>query len=182
MKQSEIDRLVLSETLKAVKSILGESERDAQKETAKKVADLKSEAEDQSEKEEKKPAVSPENTKKELVDVTLDKVVDKLNMMRSGKSANSKDVKDNLDTYFKSLNMGERQSLYVFLDALNQILTGGVDGKKAPEPDEQGIDTDPVRASVKPKEKGSDDSIIVVGEAQDLSEIKNLLKELSGQA
>ena len=103
MKQREIDRLVLSETLKAVKSILGESERDAQKETAKKVADLKSEAEDQSEKEEKKPAVSPENTKKELVDVTLDKVVDKLNMMRSGKSANSKDVKDNLDTYFKSL-------------------------------------------------------------------------------
>ena len=101
-------------------------------------------------------------------------------MMRSGKSANDKDVKSNLDEYFKSLTMGERQSLFVYLDALNQIMTAGVEGKSAPEPDEQGIDTEPTRLkSTSKAQKKKEDSIIVVGESQDTQDIKKLLKELS---
>jgi hypothetical protein len=179
MNQKELDRIISREALCAIKRILGESEQEKQAETTKKVMSLKSEADEDKSDDKKPQAVNPQQTAKELVDVTLDKVVDKLNMMRSGKSANDKEVKSNLDEYFKSLTMGERQSLYVFLDALNQIMTAGVEGKSAPEPEEQGIDTEPTRLSKKGRVKAKDqDSIIVVGESQDTSDIKRALLEM----
>ena len=182
MNQKELDRLVANETLIALRKLLGEGEEENQKKTAREVQSLQSEADDEKDKKDKKAKepVKPEQTAKDLVDVTLDKVVDKLNMMRSGKSANDKDVKTNLDEYFKSLSMGERQSLFVYLDALNQIMTAGVEGKSAPEPDEQGIDTEPTRLKSPTRaQKKKEDSIIVVGESQDTQDIKKLLKELS---
>ena len=182
MNQKELDRLVANETLIALRKLLGEGEEENQKKTAREVQSLQSEADDEKDKKDKKAKepVKPEQTAKDLVDVTLDKVVDKLNMMRSGKSANDKDVKTNLDEYFKSLSMGERQSLFVYLDALNQIMTAGVEVKSAPEPDEQGIDTEPTRLKSPTRaQKKKEDSIIVVGESQDTQDIKKLLKELS---
>lgn len=187
MNQKELDRIVSEETLEALRKLLGESEEEKQRKTAREVSKLQSEADDddaedkksQKNSEKQKDPVRPEQTAKDLVDVTLDKVVDKLNMMRSGKSANDKEVKSNLDEYFKTLSMGERQSLFVFLDALNQIMTAGVEGKEAPEPEDQGIDTEPTRLKDPSKiKKQKDDSIIVVGESQDITEIKALLKEL----
>jgi hypothetical protein len=179
MNQKELDRIVSRETMAVLRKLLGESEEEKQRYTAREVEKLQVEAEDEDvEKTAKKP-VNPEQTAKDLVDVTLEKVVDKLNMMRSGRSANDKEVKANLEKYFKSLTMGERQSLFVFLDALNQIMTGGVDGTDAPEPDEQGIDTEPARTkNPGSAKKEKNDSIIIVGEAQDVSGIKALLKEL----
>ena len=162
MNQKELDRIVSEETMTALRNLLGESEEEKQQHTAREVKKLQVEAEDEdTEKPSKKP-INPAQTAKDLVDVTLDKVVDKLNMMRSGRSANDKEVKINLDKYFKSLSMGERQSLFVFLDALNQIMTAGVDGKNAPEPDEQGIDTEPARPQssiAKKKEKSEKDVV-----------------------
>jgi len=183
MNQKDLDRIVSKETIEALRVLLGEGEAEKQKRTAREVKKLQVEAEDDdtddAKKELPKEPVSPEQTAKDLVDVTLEKVVDKLNMMRSGKSANDKEVKSNLDEYFKTLSMGERQSLFVFLDALNQIMTAGVGGKEAPEPEEQGIDTEPTRLK-KPgmAKKEKNDSVIVVGESQDVSGIKELLKEL----
>lgn len=186
MNQKDLEKLVNRETQAAILKILGESEEEKQKKTAAAVSQLKVEAEEDTDKDspkvKKKSAnkIRPEKTAADLVDVTLDKVVDKLNMMRSGKSANDEEVKKNLDEYFKSLTMGERQSLFVFLDALNQIMTAGVEGKEAPEPDEQGIDTDPVRPGSKKSVKPSSekDSIIVVGESQDKKEILEFLREM----
>ena len=178
MNQKELDQIISRETLGAIRRLLGENEQEKQSETTKKVMSLKSEADEDKEGDKKTPAVKPEQTTKELVDVTIDKVVDKLNMMRSGKSANDKEVKSNLDEYFKSLTMGERQSLYVFLDALNQIMTAGVEGKSAPEPEEQGIDTEPTRPDEKRSFKKKQDSIIVVGESQDTTDIKKALLEI----
>ena len=56
--------------------------------------------------------------------------------------------------------MGERQSLYVFLDALNQILTAGVDGEEAPEPQgDKGIKFKATKvADLSPKEKEKEDT------------------------
>ena len=114
MNQKELDRIVSEETMTALRNLLGESEEEKQQHTAREVKKLQVEAEDEdTEKPSKKP-INPAQTAKDLVDVTLDKVVDKLNMMRSGRSANDKEVKINLDKYFKSLSMGERQSLFVF--------------------------------------------------------------------
>ena len=181
MNQKDLDRIVTQKTMEALRGLLGESEEENQKRTAREVEKLQVEkdAVKPGKNSKKQKPISPKQAAKDLVDVTLEKVVDKLNMMRSGKSANDKEIKSNLDKYFKSLSMGERQSLYVYLDALNQIMTGGVDGKEAPEPDEQGIDTEPatLRKSAQAKKEKSD-SIIIVGESQDITEIKKLLKEL----
>lgn len=184
MKSKQFDQIVESQTLAALRELL-ENEQKVQQKTAQDIGRLKTESDEEeikkTKKAEKPKPVKADQVAKELVDVTLEKVVDKLNMMRSGKSANDGETKKNLEQYFKSLNMGERQSLYVFLDALNQIMTGGVEGKTAPEPEEQGIDTDPVtkKDDVAKAQKEKQDSIIVVGESQDTSDIKALLKELS---
>lgn len=184
MKSKQFDQIVESQTLAALRELL-ENEQRTQEKTAQDIESLKTESDEEEskkiKKDEKTKPVKADQVAKELVDVTLEKVVDKLNMMRSGKSANDKETKKNLEQYFKSLNMGERQSLYVFLDALNQIMTGGVEGKTAPEPEEQGIDTDPVKQKddVTKAQKEKQDSIIVVGESQDTSDIKALIKELA---
>ena len=178
MKKEELEKIIALQTQAAIKEILGESFGEEKKQN--RVSSLISDAD--SEEEKKKDDVKTEKPKKELVDISIDDVVEKLNMMRSGQSANKKEVKDNLDEYFKSLSMGERQSLYVFLDALNQILTAGVDGEKAPEPQgDKGIKFKATRTSdPTPAQKEKSDSIIVVGESQNKTEILRKLRELRG--
>ena len=173
MNKKDLEALIQRETAYALQKILGE---DTEAEKQKKVASL---IEDDEPEQEKK-SVKTKSDKQELVDVTVDDVVDKLNMMRSGQSANKKEVRGNLDEYFKSLSMGERQSLYVFLDALNQILTAGVDGEEAPEPQgDKGIKFKATKvADPSPEAKEKEDSIIVVGESQNKSDILRKLQEL----
>lgn len=177
MKKEDLEKIIAAQTQAAIAEILGENYGEEKKQ--KKVSNLISDADSE---EEKPDDVKTEKPKKELVDITIDDVVDKLNMMRSGQSANKKEVKGNLDEYFKSLSMGERQSLYVFLDALNQILTAGVDGEEAPEPQgDKGIKFKATRAAAPtPAEKEKPDSIIVVGESQNKTEVLRKLRELRG--
>lgn len=136
----------------------------------------------------------------EIKDVTFNQVVTMMNMMRSGKSAKDPDTKQKLGEYFKGLNPGERQALFVLLSGLTQILAGGVAGHEAPDPSDVGIKIDPKRADepsqsssekvadaipakkaapakVSP-EKSSGPAPIVVGEAADRSDIKKLLISL----
>jgi len=75
----------------------------------------------------------------DVKDVTFDQVITLMNMMRSGKSAKDPKTKDNLGSYFKGLNSGERQALFVLLSGLAQILAGGVEGETAPDPAAVGI-------------------------------------------
>ena len=172
MNKKDLEALIQRETSFALKSLLGE---DTEAKKQKKVVSL---IEDD-EAEQKKEKIKPKSDKQELIDVSIDDVVDKLNMMRSGQSANKKEVKDNLDEYFKSLTMGERQSLYVFLDALNQILTAGVDGEEAPEPQgDKGIKFKATKVAEPKDAEEKSDSIIVVGESQNKSEILRKLQEL----
>lgn len=92
--------------------------------------------------EPKKPkAVIPNPS--EIKDVTFAQVVNMMNMMRSGKSAKNPDTKKKLGAYFKGLNAGERQALFVLLSGLTQILAGGIEGDEAPDPAQVGIRIDP---------------------------------------
>ena len=75
----------------------------------------------------------------DIKDVTFDQVITLMNMMRSGKSARDPRTKGSLKDYFKGLNSGERQALFVLLSGLAQILAGGVEGEAAPDPAEVGI-------------------------------------------
>jgi hypothetical protein len=75
----------------------------------------------------------------DINDVTFDQVITLMNMMRSGKSARDPRTKGSLKDYFKGLNSGEKQALFVLLSGLAQILAGGVEGDAAPDPAEVGI-------------------------------------------
>jgi hypothetical protein len=88
---------------------------------------------------------------KEVLGADLGGVVKSLNKIRSGKSLKDELTKRELNDYLKSLSDGERQSLYVFLDGLSQIMAGGVAGDQAPDPGAVGIT---VNATTKIKEPG----------------------------
>ena len=139
-------------------------------------------------------AVIPDPT--EIKDVTFNQVVNMMNMMRSGKSSKDPETKQKLGDYFKGLNPGERQALFVLLSGLTQILAGGVAGDEAPDPSAVGIKINPRReeaptapssggptpASSKKSPpakttptKSTGPAPIVVGEATDRSDIKKLL-------
>lgn len=93
-------------------------------------------------KEEPKPeAIIPDPS--EIKDVTFDQMINMMNMMRSGKSTKNPDTKQSLKDYFKGLNVGERQAMFVLLSGLTQILAGGVEGKEAPDPSQVGIEINP---------------------------------------
>jgi len=132
----------------------------------------------------------------EIKDVTFNQVVNMMNMMRSGKSSKDPETKQKLGDYFKGLNPGERQALFVLLSGLTQILAGGVAGDEAPDPSAVGIKINPRReeAPTAPSSgvpspdsakkaspaknaptKSTGPAPIVVGEASDRSDIKKLL-------
>lgn len=75
----------------------------------------------------------------EVLGADLGDVIKSLNKIRSGKSLKDEMTKRELNDYLKSLSDGERQSLFVFLDGLSQIMAGGVAGDKAPDPGAAGI-------------------------------------------
>ena len=139
-------------------------------------------------------AVIPDPT--EIKDVTFNQVVNMMNMMRSGKSSKDPETKQKLGDYFKGLNPGERQALFVLLSGLTQIFAGGVAGDEAPDPSAVGIKINPRReeAPTAPSSgvpspdsakkaspsknaptKSTGPAPIVVGEAADRSDIKKLL-------
>ena len=130
---------------------------------------------------------------KEVVGADLGSVVKSLNKIRSGKSLKDEMTKRELNDYLKSLSDGERQSLFVFLDGLSQIMAGGVPGDKAPDPGAVGITVnattkikDPKKKSVVTPQsiaKGQDPASgqpkpIIVGEVANKDEIRRIARRL----
>ena len=65
-------------------------------------------------------------TSKDVTGAGLSDVIDQLNTLRSGKSLKDKSVRKNLDAYMSALSAGERQSLFVFLSGLSQIMANNI--------------------------------------------------------
>ena len=76
---------------------------------------------------------------KELAGAGLSDVIKNLNKIRSGKSLKDEKTKRELNDYISSLADGEKQSLFVFLSGLSQIMAGGVAGEDAPSAGDVGI-------------------------------------------
>ena len=132
---------------------------------------------------------------KEVIGADLGGVVKSLNKIRSGKSLKDEMTKRELNDYLKSLSDGERQSLYVFLDGLSQIMAGGVSGDKAPDPGAVGITVNATTKIKEPSRKkpamtpsalaksgsalpAGQSKPIVVGEVADKSEIRRIARRL----
>jgi len=158
---------IISEEL--TKEALGEiqDERQVQDDLADQLKDFKAsdstdeseedveEAEDESEEDEDPKKSKKDTTKlgsanpkpekpdtpsgKDLAGAGLGDVIKSLNKIRSGKSLKDEKTKKELNDYISSLADGEKQSLFVFLSGLSQIMAGGVSGEEAPDPGKVGI-------------------------------------------
>ena len=68
-------------------------------------------------------------------EVTLDAVQDKLNIIRSGKSLDDSEIKEEMQKYIDELEESEKVALYSFLKAIGQIVAQDVSGDRVKEPD-----------------------------------------------
>jgi hypothetical protein len=66
--------------------------------------------------------------------ITVEEIIEKLNIVRSGRSTKDSDVKRELEEYVGQFSEEEKQALVAFLEGLGQILTSGVDSEDAVDP------------------------------------------------
>lgn len=66
--------------------------------------------------------------------ITVEDIVEKLNVVRSGRSTKDLDVKRELDEYINQFDEDEKTALLAFLQGLGQILTSGIDSQDAVDP------------------------------------------------
>lgn len=66
--------------------------------------------------------------------ITVDDIIEKLNIVRSGRSTKDADVKRELEEYVSQFDEDEKTALVAFLEGLGQILTSGVDSDDAADP------------------------------------------------
>lgn len=108
--------------------------------------------------------------------------IDKLNILRGGKSLKDPEVRKSLEHYLDSLSVKEKQTMLVFVTAVAQILAGVKTGAEALDPSEVGINiksqtSDSEKPSSSPSKKSDDGSSpIVVGESQDKSRVKKIIE------
>lgn len=187
--------LIEQETKKAVENILDkeqirqQQQADAQKPfKARKKSSKSIDKDDDTEVDEggetedsgglKAPA-QPQKSK--LPEITLDKIINLLNSLRSGRSLKDMQAKKDLKAYFTRLNGSERVALYAFLTGLDKIMAateGEEVGDESPTPSK-----DPYKISMKKdapktskKPAAGTESPIVVGESANKSREKKILR------
>ena len=69
-------------------------------------------------------------------DIDVEDVIKKLNIIRSGKSFNSDQIRPAFEVYVASLKPNEKIALMAFLKGIADMVLGDVTGTKAQEPDE----------------------------------------------
>ena len=148
----DLDRIVEAATRLSLIEALGgeEEERLKQKELEDELADLKSgekkskkdeveEGEESGAKDQDETPAPATPSVDEVTEATVDDIVDKLNMLRSGKSTKDEEVRDQLAAYWDGMQPGEQQSLFAYLTGLTQIMTAGAVGSDATDPSSVGI-------------------------------------------
>ena len=210
----ELDRIVETATRLSLLEALGteDEEKMRQKKLEDELSALKSSSKksskDEVEEGEEAAAAAPETDKKdpetptpaipteeEVVEATVDDIVDKLNMLRSGKSTKDEEVRDQLAAYWDTMQPGEQQSLFAYLTGLTQIMTAGAVGADATDPSSVGIKISAKKKSrdqeerqepakdlsdeqKKADEKGSEEAPIIVGESISKRQLLKRVKEL----
>lgn len=118
-------------------------------------------------------------------EVDLPAIIDLIGSIRSGRSLKDKDVMKDFKIYFKRLNGNERLALYAFLTGISKIMLApeaeDVEKVAKPSSDPYSVKMDrEIKKARKDKQsqdkKDSDDTPIMIGEAQDKSLVIKKLK------
>lgn len=124
--------------------------------------------------------VKPVKIKAEkLPDIDVEKIAEKINAVRAGKSLKEKETMSALKSYFQKLNGPERIALFAFLSGLETVLSGATDVRtphSKPFNIEMEKEKTVTKKSTGDKSSSKDNSSeqpIVVGESQDK---RNILK------
>ena len=144
------------------------------------------EIEDKSTETEKGDVASdvPKVTKKKLERASLGDITKMLNVLRSGRSLKDPKVKSKLGTYLDGLSGSEKETLYIFITGLAEIMVDETSGKEAIDPGDAGIkinvkaDRPKPSSDIPSKETGSESSPIIVGEVADRSLLREKIRRL----
>tara|TARA_R100000808_G_C2155555_1_gene168682 strand:+ start:28734 stop:29378 length:645 start_codon:yes stop_codon:yes gene_type:complete len=195
---------IVREAVDAAMEDTGTLERLRQKQLAQQTAEQDDnsqkknvdEAEEETEEETSEETITTTDVAKpgqeKIADPQTGDIFKMLNLMRSGKSVKDAKVKKALTTYIEQLTTAEKQSLYVFLAGLADMMVDGEPGTLALDPGKAGIEMKPTEkpsreeeteeikvTTVKTKEEeGDEDMPIVVGEAADKSGVRMKIREL----
>ena len=128
----------------------------------------------------------PTVTKKKLEKAKLQDVVKMLNVLRSGRSLKDPPVQKKLKAYLDQLAPTQRETLYIFLTGLSEIMVGDEPGKDAMDPEQVGIKiTVPKKKEVEKEEvvvkdeeeEGTTETPIVVGEVANKTHLRRIFRE-----
>jgi hypothetical protein len=129
------------------------------------------------------PGVVPDA--EEIAEAGASEIIDKLNVMRSGKSLKDDDVRKNIELYVKGLDTGTRQMLFVGLTGLAQVMSGDIDGEEAVNPGDVDLEVQGKRRKkdmdepdVKEKSNTPEEAPIVVGESARKGAVRQRVLEL----
>jgi hypothetical protein len=117
-----------------------------------------------------------------LEDPKVDSFIDKLNVLRGGKSLKDPVTRKSLQQYLDSINVKEKKTLLIFLTAMSQIMAGVKMGAEALDPSEVGMSISKDKSSKKtskdttPVKKTASQAPILVGEVQNKVRIKKILE------
>ena len=133
--------------------------------------------------EEESPGVIPDA--EEIAEAGASEIIDKLNIMRSGKSLKDEEVRKDIEVYVKGLDSGARQMLFVGLTGLAQVMSGDIDGEEAVQPSDVDLEVkgkrrkkDVEKPDVKTTSNEPEDAPIVVGESAIKDSVRNRVLEL----
>ena len=79
-------------------------------------------------------ATAPTAPQAPMQPITVEDIIEKINIVRSGRSTKDSNVKSELEQYVNQFDENEKTALIAFLEGLGQILTSGVDSVDAIDP------------------------------------------------
>lgn len=135
---------IIGESLKAAlyqKSLQEKEKQQASPDNSSFAGDGKADNSSEEPKEEPKSSKTMDDDTSALKsgDVSSEAVIEKLNLIRSGRSFKDADVSAAMTEYVDSFTKAEKTALLAFLKGISQIVTGVVQGDDATEPEDADV-------------------------------------------